>query len=123
MDHRTHTCKHCGKPVTRDATRVDGWITDDGEQFCSAYSVGVYEHTPATELHGHCDTCGAPCDDEGCTRDRQHLAALTEEQSRCRQCQHPYVEVLDSPGVLVHLNQDGVDHDQDADHVPVPQED
>jgi hypothetical protein len=27
-------------------------------------------------LHGHCDTCGAACDRDGCTADRSHRAAL-----------------------------------------------
>lgn len=28
------------------------------------------------DLNGHCDTCGAPCDGQGCTIDRRHLAAI-----------------------------------------------
>lgn len=26
-------------------------------------------------VHGRCDSCGAPCDTDGCTRDRAHVAA------------------------------------------------
>lgn len=26
-------------------------------------------------LHGGCDTCGAPCDENGCTTDRQHVTS------------------------------------------------
>lgn len=29
-----------------------------------------------TDFYGHCDTCGTPCDANGCIRDRTHLAAL-----------------------------------------------
>jgi hypothetical protein len=27
-------------------------------------------------LNGHCDTCGALCDDRGCVADREHVVAL-----------------------------------------------
>lgn len=33
---------------------------------------------------GHCDTCGALCDADGCTADRTHVAALTAEEAADR---------------------------------------
>ncbi len=33
----------------------------------------------ADPLHGRCDTCGARCDADGCTRNRNHLAAIGED--------------------------------------------
>jgi len=29
-----------------------------------------------TGLHGRCDSCGAACDENGCTTDRSHVAAI-----------------------------------------------
>lgn len=34
------------------------------------------EELASLSPHGRCDTCGAPCDSHGCTRDRAHLTAV-----------------------------------------------
>lgn len=64
--------------------------------------------------HGRCDTCGAPCDERGCTIDREHKVAI-DAQTRagdpshvdpldvidyCNTCEaavgHPVVTIYDS---------------------------
>lgn len=45
-----------------------------GVHFRNAVHDGV---EPRTEPFGHCDTCGALCDSEGCTAYREHEVAIS----------------------------------------------
>ncbi len=44
--------------------------------------------------YGHCDTCGAACDEDGCTWQRDHVVALSADDPTPR---------IDCPDALVHL--------------------
>jgi hypothetical protein len=49
-----------------------------------------------SDLYGHCDTCGAACDDVGCTEDRSHAAALDGDERSCDTCGK--IELNDASG-------------------------
>lgn len=60
---------------------VDSWEVREG------FDVHVYdgggeelrhERYHDTDVYGHCDTCGAPCDHKGCTANRAHAAAISD---------------------------------------------
>lgn len=91
----TATCRHCGRGIAHDGrgSWVDPEATGDDRvwrETCDAHDTRAAEHEPRdsdpgdetvgadgqTLPHGRCDTCGAPCDADGCTTDRNHPIAL-----------------------------------------------
>lgn len=63
----------------------DAWIAEQKARLTSLNAteraeLAIWEGAAlADNPHGHCDTCGAPCDSEGCTRDRSDVAALEHD--------------------------------------------
>lgn len=51
------------------------WCVRPGERWPLGIPAPVADE-PAPVSYGHCDTCGARCDADGCTWKREHLAAL-----------------------------------------------
>lgn len=49
---------------------------------------------------GHCDICGAPCDESGCTDDRTHVIANPDDASTL-----PIID-LDAPETVGRLEDD-----------------
>lgn len=49
---------------------LDQLVNEHNERF------GEHDETDGTWPHGRCDTCGAPCDELGCSVDRNHVVAL-----------------------------------------------
>jgi hypothetical protein len=78
------TCAECGT-VDAESYVVTGEVDDrEGrtEVCLPCHDVLVFgpfeddmDHPGYTVEYGRCDTCGAPCDPEGCTRSRSHDAA------------------------------------------------
>lgn len=57
---------------------TDGVVKEDESERVPAEPVPVAaDEDEAGGVHGRCDTCGAPCDAEGCTADRAHIAAVS----------------------------------------------
>lgn len=69
-----------------------GWCTTQHLDDCSCHSLprrrptdrldqdpddDCYDLSGKPLPYGRCDTCGAPCDSDGCTADRGHQVALT----------------------------------------------
>lgn len=73
-----------------------GWVVVDADEIMLSFGDGYMSETiaqrraaalnegrPGTDVandedyhYGHCDTCGAHCDRDGCTIDRTHVAAI-----------------------------------------------
>lgn len=63
------TCEECERELfeTQDRARHDHTAQDPNDE--------VYWVDGCRIEHGRCDTCGQPCDESGCTQDRQHTTA------------------------------------------------
>lgn len=74
-------------PDDRPKIIVGAW--PNGEEWVRLHEVPlatIEDHIdPADrdeDLYGHCDSCGARCDDRGCIRDRSHVPALSHDDPR-----------------------------------------
>lgn len=60
-----------------DQDWLNGQMKRERENYRSAEEV-------AESIYGHCDTCGAPCDTNGCTADPRHPVALSHDDQQPR---------------------------------------
>jgi hypothetical protein len=97
-DPEPFTCAECGTGEAE--TYVVTGAVDDYEgrtEVCLARHEALDDEDGP---YGHCDTCGRPCDRQGCATDRTHVAAF--DPLAGERCPHDGYSAIDAADLTEH---------------------